>query len=208
MSGIFLWPDQATALLVLGHGAGAGMTHQFMEDLAVALARRDIATLRYNFPFKEEGNKRPDREAVLIDTVSSAVRTAKASARGLPVFVGGKSMGGRMTSRAVAAGKIDARGIVFFGFPLHAAGKPNIRRAAHLTRIERPMLFLQGTRDRLADLDMMGHTVADLGELAELQIIEGADHSFSLLKSAGRSNEQALEELASHCSGWIAAKIA
>ncbi|NND61013.1 MAG: alpha/beta hydrolase [Gammaproteobacteria bacterium] len=179
------------------------MTHQFMEQLANDLADARIATLRFNFPYKEHGGRRPDREAVLLETVRAAVATGREAARRLPVFVGGKSMGGRMASRAMAAGQLDVEGIVFFGFPLHVAGKPNVRRAAHLTRVQQPMLFLQGTRDRLADLELMRHVVADLGELATLHVIDGADHSFNMLKRSGRTAADAVTELAQRSAEWM-----
>ena len=205
VSGLFLRPRGATALLVLGHGAGAGMTHQFMDALAQSLAAERIASLRYNFPYKEHGGKRPDPEPVLHDTVRAAVRAGREAARGLPLFVGGKSMGGRMASKAMAAAELDVEGIVFFGFPLHAAGKPGLRRAAHLATIERPMLFLQGTRDRLAEIGRMRNVVTDLGHLARLHVIEDADHSFAMLKRSGRTNADAIAELASETARWIEA---
>ncbi len=196
-------PRRAVAMLVLGHGAGAGMTHQFMETLAKALADERIATLRFNFPYKEQGGRRPDSEPVLLDTVRAAVAAGRAATRGSPVFVGGKSMGGRMASRAMAAAELDVSGLVFFGFPLHAAGKPDLRRATHLASIERPMLFLQGTRDRLAEIGRMRNVVADLGRLATLHVIEDADHSFAMLKRSGRTNADAIAELASQTARWI-----
>ncbi len=203
VSGVLLRPRGAIALLVLGHGAGAGMTHQFMEALATALAENRIATLRYNFPYKEHGGRRPDPEPVLLDTVKAAVAAGRNAVPRLPVFVGGKSMGGRMASRAVAEAQLDVDGIVFFGFPLHAAGKPDLRRATHLAAIECPMLFLQGTRDRLAEIGRMRNVVTDLGLLAALHVIEDADHSFAMLKRSGRSNAEAIAELASEAASWI-----
>src|SRR5688572_6343956 len=156
VSGLLARPDRARALLVLAHGAGAGMEHPFMDAVAGALAARGVATLRYQFPYLEAGKKSPDPAPVLEATVPSAVAAGATAAPDLPRFAGGKSMGGRMTSRAAAAGeRLDARGIVFLGFPLHAAGKPpGVERAAHLAEVARPMLFLQGTRDALADLGL------------------------------------------------------
>lgn len=201
-------PDAARALLVLGHGAGAGMTHPFMAALAEKLASDRVATLRYNFPYKQHDGKRPDRESVLTDTVRAAVAAGHIVARRLPVFVGGKSMGGRMASRAMAAEPLaGVEGLIFFGFPLHAAGNNEVRRAAHLAEIEKPMLFLQGTRDRLAQIDLMRSVVADLGDLAQMHVIEGADHSFNMLKRSGRSNADAISELATHAAQWIAAHL-
>lgn len=197
------------ALLVLGHGAGAGMTHAFMNQLAESLAQHRIATLRYNFPYSEQGNRRPDREAVLTDTVRAAVDAGHVLAQRLPLFVGGKSMGGRMASRAMAADPLPGvEGLIFFGFPLHAAGHNEVRRAAHLAEIEKPMLFLQGTRDRLAQIDLIRNVVADLGRLADLHVIEGADHSFNMLKRSGRTNADAIDELATLSAQWMEARLA
>ncbi|MGH7846279.1 MAG: alpha/beta hydrolase family protein, partial [Candidatus Binatia bacterium] len=150
VSGLLLRPDNARSLLVLAHGAGAGMRHKFMEEIANKLARLGIATLRYQFPYMEKGSKRPDSEAFLVATVDAAVAAAAEHARGLPLFAGGKSMGGRMTSIAAAQAAVkQVRGLVYFGFPLHAAGKPAATRGEHLRKISVPMLFLQGTRDTL-----------------------------------------------------------
>ena len=193
---------------MLGHGAGAGMTHTFMKQLSDALAAHAIATLRYNFPYTEHGGRRPDREAVLTDTVRAAVDAGHVLAQRLPLFVGGKSMGGRMASRANAAEPLAGiEGLIFYGFPLHASGRNEVRRAAHLAEIEKPMLFLQGTRDRLAQIDLMRSVVADLGRLAELHVIEGADHSFNMLKRSGRSNAEVIDELATHSASWIESRL-
>ena len=204
VSGLLLRPPEARALLVLGHGAGAGMTDAFLESLAQLMADSGIATLRYNFPYKEHGGKRPDRTRVLTDTVQAAIAVASSVAKDLPLFAGGKSMGGRMTSTEMAAMKFpDVRGLVFVGFPLHAPGKPGVSRADHLAEVHAPMLFLQGTRDRLADIGLMRNVVADLGRFAKLHVIEDADHSFKLLKKSGRSNADALQELATETDKWI-----
>lgn len=208
VSGLLLHPPEACALLVLGHGAGAGMTHPFMASLAEALATHGIATLRYNFPFKEHDGKRPDREPLLTETVRAAVAAGHIVARRLPVFVGGKSMGGRMASRAMSAEPLaGVEGIIFFGFPLHPAGQKDTRRAAHLAEIEKPMLFLQGTRDRLAQIDLMRNVVAELGDLAQLHVIDDADHSFNMLKRSGRTNADAIAALAMHAAQWIIAHL-
>jgi predicted alpha/beta-hydrolase family hydrolase len=204
ISALLLRPDTARCLLVLAHGAGAGMTHKFMEEISQKLARHGIATLRYQFPYMEKGSKRPDSEALLTETVRAAVSASKKHAGELPLFAGGKSMGGRMTSLAVARAPLDSvRGLVFFGFPLHAPGKASAARAEHLTRVAVPMLFLQGSRDSLADLKLLKPLCSRLGKRAELFVIEGGDHSFHMLKSSGRSDEEALNEAADKTAAWI-----
>jgi hypothetical protein len=198
-------PDNAEAVLVMAHGAGAGMRHPFMEALARRLAALRIATFRYQFPYMEKQSKRPDKAAVLTATVRSAVAAACQQTSGLPVFAAGKSMGGRMTSLAQAEQPLAAvHGLLFFGFPLHAAGKPSLDRASHLFRVHKPMLFLQGSRDGLADLRLLGPLCAQLGERAELIVIEGADHSFHMLQRSGRSDEQVMTELAAKAASWAA----
>ena len=192
------------ALLVLAHGAGAGMQHPFMEELCSRLAAHRIASFRYQFPYMERGKRRPDPPAVLIATVSAAVRAAAERLPGLPLFAGGKSMGGRMTSRAAAEkGLPEVRGIVFAGFPLHAAGRPGTERGDHLANVGAPMLFLQGTRDKLADLSLLEPICAELGERARLHVVEGADHSFHVLKRSGRDNGGVLDELAAVIASWV-----
>lgn len=193
-----------TSLLVFAHGAGAPMTHHFMEDMATALAAEHIASLRYNFPYMEKGSKRPDAPAVLQAAVRKAIDAGVEQAAGKPVIAGGKSMGGRMTSNALAQ-KPDPRvkGIVFFGFPLHQPGKPGTERAAHLADVEQPMLFLQGTRDSLAKLELIEEVVAGLGPRATLHIIDTADHSFGVLKRTGKSQEDVYRELASTTARWL-----
>jgi predicted alpha/beta-hydrolase family hydrolase len=204
VSALLILPQGAKALLVLAHGAGAGMRHRFMEDVAQKLADRSVATLRYQFPYMEKGIKRPDSEAVLTATVRAAVATAKKYADGLSIFAGGKSMGGRMTSLAAAKASLDdVRGLIYFGFPLHAAGKPSANRGDHLFDITLPMLFLQGSRDALADLTLLKPLCARLGKRSELFVIDGGDHSFHLLKSSGRSDDQVLEETATKVASWM-----
>jgi predicted alpha/beta-hydrolase family hydrolase len=204
VSGIFLRPDDAWAVYVLAHGAGAGMRHHFMEDISRALAGRGMATLRYQFPYLEHGSRRPDPPGVLEATVRAAVATARELAPDLPQVAGGKSMGGRMTSNAMAHRPLeDVRGLVFLGFPLHPAKQPGVARAEHLGRVKSPMLFLQGTRDALADLGLITGVCDGLGARATLHIIDGADHSFSVLKRSGRSDAQVLEEVADTITDWV-----
>src|SRR5262244_1076148 len=204
VSGLLLFPKEAKSLLILSHGAGAGMSQVFMENVAEKLADRAVATLRYQFPYREKGIKRPDSEAVLTASVRGAVTAAQKHANGLPLFAGGKSMGGRMTSLAAAKEPLNSvRGLIYLGFPLHAAGKPSAERANHLFDIKLPMLFLQGSRDALADLKLLKPLCARLGKRVELFVIEGGDHSFHLLKSSGRSDDQALDEAALKVGSWI-----
>ncbi len=205
VSALLLRPARAAWLLVLGHGAGAGMRHPFLADLAVRLAERHIATLRYRFPYREAERRRPDHARRLEATVRAAIAAAGDLAPDLPLLAGGKSMGGRMTSRAVAAGLAERlRGLVFFGFPLHPAGRPGIERADHLSAVSPPMLFLQGDRDRLADLDLLRPVCAALGDRATLRVIVGADHGFQVLKRSGRTDDEVLDELADASAAWAA----
>ena len=204
VSGLLELPADAGALLVLAHGAGAGMQHAFREAMAKRLAARAVATLRYQFPYMEAGGKRPDRPAVAQATVRAAVEAGRDACPGLPLFAGGKSFGGRMSSQAAAADPLpDVRGLVFFGFPLHAPGRQGTERAAHLADVSVPMLFLQGTRDALADLALVREVTDSLGERATLHVVEGADHSFAVLKRSGRTNEEALDELADVAAAWM-----
>lgn len=204
VSGLLNRPVNATALLVLAHGAGAGMRHRFMEAIAIKLAARDIATLRYQFPYMEKRTKRPDSETVLTDTVRAAIAAAKKAAGELPLFAGGKSMGGRMTSLAAAMEPLDgARGLIYFGFPLHAAGRPGAERGEHLVGIEAPMLFLQGSRDALANLKLLKPLCKRL-KRAELFLIQGGDHSFHMLKSSGTSDEEVLDLITRKAAEWMA----
>lgn len=203
VTGILIRPADATALFVFAHGAGAGMRHAFMESAAAALALRGIATFRYNFPYTESGSRRPDPKPVLLATVRSAVQRASALGGDLPLFAGGKSMGGRMTSAAAAAEPLaGVAGIIFFGFPLHPAGEPSNERAEHLSSVTVPMLFLQGTRDSLADLSLLKPEIRKLGKRATLYIVDEADHSFHVPKRTGRSDADVLAEIADAASGW------
>jgi hypothetical protein len=203
VSALLLSPAKAKQMLVLAHGAGAGMNHPFMEKLAEELAGVGVATLRYRFPYMQEHRRVPDAPGVLTATVAAAVRTAADLAPQLPLFAGGKSMGGRMTSQAAAQGQLEAvKGLVFFGFPLHPPGNPGTKRAEHLAKVKTPMLFLQGTRDTFADLKLLRPVCAQLGARATLHIIETADHSFHVLKSSQRSDSEVLQELAETTVSW------
>ena len=208
VSGLLIKPQGAAALLVLAHGAGAGMRHRFMEDTAAKLTDAGIATLRYQFPYMEKRTKRPDTESTLTETVRAALATAKKVAGDLPLFAGGKSMGGRMTSLAAAKEPLDAvRGLIYFGFPLHAVGKPGSERGAHLAEVKLPMLFLQGSRDALADLKLLKPLCQQLGKAVELFVIAGGDHSFHMLKSAKRSDDEALGAAVKKAAGWMAKNL-
>ena len=209
VSGLFLRPQRAKALLMLAHGAGTDMRHYFMEDLSQALAANRIATFRYNFPYKEKGGGgSPNGKGVLTATVRSAAEAAARTAPDLPLFAGGKSLGGRMTSLASSEAPLPkVKGLVFFGFPLHPAGKPGTGRAEHLSHVEAPMLFLQGPRDTLATPELLVPVVKSLGKLATLHIVEGADHSFKVLKSSGRSEADVILEMAETTAVWIGRRI-
>ncbi len=203
-SALLLEPPAARALYVFGHGAGAGMEHAFMEAAAASLAARRIATLRYNFPYVEHGRGRPDRHPVLFGTVRAAVAAAATALPGVPLIAGGKSMGGRMTSMAQAEEPLPGvHGLVFYGFPLHPANRPGIDRAEHLALLDLPMLFLQGTRDTLADLELIRSVAEALGERASLEIIDGADHGFHVLKRSGRTDAEVVEQLAASVETWL-----
>jgi predicted alpha/beta-hydrolase family hydrolase len=203
VSALFSRPSKAHHLLVLAHGAGAGMSHPFMENLAGELASARIAAFRYQFPYMEERRRVPDAPAVLTATVVAAVRAAAKAAPDLPLLAGGKSMGGRMTSQAAAQRPLDGvRGLMFFGFPLHPPKRPSTKRADHLTKVTVPMLFLQGTRDELAELDLLRPICAKLGSLATLSVIETADHSFHVLKRSGTSDTAVLQQLAQTVASW------
>jgi len=209
------------ALLVLGHGAGAPMTHPFMEALALALSAEGISTVRYNFAYMEIGRRRPDHLRRLLAVVASALRAGRECADGLPLFAGGKSMGGRMTSTLVANRAERARaddaaapggpadptaalaGLVFFGFPLHAPGRRGTERGQHLAEVPCPMLFHQGTRDRLADLGLLRPLLRQVGPRATLHVVEGGDHSLNPLKRSGRTLDDVLAEVAAVTRRWI-----
>lgn len=202
-----LWVRPATArwVLVLAHGAGAGMAHPFLAKLAVELAGVEIATLRYQFPYMEQRRRVPDAPPVLTSAVRAAVRTAGETAPDLPILAGGKSMGGRMTSQAAAEHPRElerVQGLVFFGFPLHPPGRPGTKRAEHLAQVKKPMLFLQGTRDQFADLNLLRPILANLGATATLHEIQTTDHSFHVLKSAGKTDAEVLRELAQSVRVW------
>lgn len=210
VSALLTRPNNARACCVLAHGAGAGMRHASMEAIAAGLAERGIATLRYQFPYMEKGSKRPDPPPVAHATVRAAVAEAAKTCAGLPLIAGGKSFGGRMTSQAQAKAPLDGvKGIAFFAFPLHPAGEPAVDRAGHLFKVEVPMLFLQGTRDALADMDLLKLVVRDLRGLADskelvtLHVVEGADHSFHVLKSSGRNDREVLAEILDAFTAWV-----
>lgn len=198
-------PDRPRACYVFAHGAGAGMAHPFMSDLANALAQRGTATLRFQFPFMEQGSKRTDPPAVAQAAVRSAVAEARTRLPGVPLFAGGKSFGGRMASQAQASSPMEGvQGLAFVGFPLHAAGKPASTRAAHLRDVRCPMLFLQGTRDALADLGLLRAALEPLGERARLVVVDDADHAFHVRVRSGRTDAQVLASLADTMAAWFA----
>jgi predicted alpha/beta-hydrolase family hydrolase len=190
-------PTKVVAGLTLAHGAGAGMHHQFMTELAASLVARGFAVLRFQFPYMESGKKRVDSPAIATATVASAVEALrKQIPKKVPIFAAGKSFGSRMTTTAAAEGLLkDVEGIICYGFPLHPAGKPGITRADHLPQVLMRTLFLQGTRDDLADLKLMRGVCKKL-PLAKLHVIEGADHGFDVLKRSGRTSREVMEELA------------
>jgi predicted alpha/beta-hydrolase family hydrolase len=204
VSGLLLGPDTAGACYVMAHGAGAGMRHAFLEAVAAALAGRGIATLRYQFPYMEQGRGRPDTPAVAMATVRAAIGVAAAELPGVPLFAGGKSFGGRMTSELASREALPGvLGLAFLGFPLHAPKKPDVKRATHLYQVPIPMLFLQGTRDDLAEMGRMRSVCADIGALATLHEVDGADHSFHVLKRSGRTEAQVLDELCDTMRQWM-----
>lgn len=203
VSAILVRPETARWLYVFGHGAGAGMRHRFMEDAAAALAARGIATFRYQFPYVEARSRRIDPQPILLATVRAAVQTAREAEPDLPLLAGGKSMGGRMTSLAASKEELPGvQGIAFVGFPLHPAGSPGTTRAEHLSQVSVPMLFLQGTRDKLAELPLLRPVIERLGERATLHVIEGADHGFDVLKRSGRTQADVMDELTRTMDGW------
>jgi uncharacterized protein len=205
MPGLLVRPANARWLLVLAHGAGAGMRHPFLEALARELAELGVASFRYQFPYMEERRRVPDSPAVLTATVAAAVRAAAHLAPELVLLAGGKSMGGRMTSTAASQDLLEGvGGLVFFGFPLHPPKRPGTKRAEHLEKVKMPMLFLQGTRDEFADLTLLRPICDGLGSLATLRVIEGADHSFHVLKKSGKSDGEVLRELARVTGEWAA----
>jgi predicted alpha/beta-hydrolase family hydrolase len=206
VSALLIHPPQARACFVFAHGAGAGMTHPFMEQVAAGLCERGVATLRYQFPYMEKGSRRPDRPAVAHAAVKAAVAEAKRYCAGLRLIAGGKSFGGRMTSQAQATAPLaGVAGLAFLGFPLHPAGKPSSDRAKHLSDADVPMLFVQGSRDNLAELKLLEPVVAGLGPSASLHLVEGADHSFHVPARSGRNDRDVMREILDTLSEWIGA---
>lgn len=201
---LLIRPTAARWAFIFAHGAGAGMRHTFMEDIAARLAALDIATLRYDYPYITAGSRRPDPGPKL-EAITRAVVTHAAERLGdLRLVAGGKSMGGRITSQAQAKQPLArVEGLVFLGFPLHHAGKPATTRAEHLHHVQVPMLFLQGTRDKLADLDLMHAVHTTIADRATLHICDGADHSFAVLKRSGRTTPDAHHEIATTTAQWL-----
>ena len=204
VSGLLQAPTKARACYVMAHGAGAGMTHAFMASFANDLAERDIATLRYQFPYMERGSKRPDSPKLAHAAVRAAVGEAARLCPRLALFAGGKSFGGRMTSQAQAASPLPGvRGLVFVGFPLHPPDKPADERGAHLFQVQIPMLFLQGTRDELAELSLLRNLAVKLGARASLKLFDDADHSFHVPARTGKKDPQIRAEMADAMAEWM-----
>jgi predicted alpha/beta-hydrolase family hydrolase len=204
VSALLLRPDNARACFVFAHGAGAGMSHPFMETVATGLCERGIATLRYQFPYMEKASKRPDTPAVAHAAVRAAVKEAARLSAGLPLIAGGKSFGGRMTSQAQALAPLPGvRGLAFLGFPLHPPGKPSTSRAAHLSDIRIPMLFLQGTRDDFAEMPLLEPVVKGLGGLASLHVVQEGDHSLHVPARSGRNDRDVMSEVLDALAAWI-----
>lgn len=208
VSALLRAPDEAWAGYIFAHGAGAGMEHAFMAAFANGLAERGIATLRYQFPYMERGSRRPDAPVVAHAAVRAAVAEAALRLPGLPLFAGGKSFGGRMTSQAQALQPLPGvRGLVFVGFPLHAAGKPSDERAQHLSDVGCPTLFLQGTRDELAEVERMQPVVQRLGERATLILFDDADHAFHVRARSGRTDAGTLAAMVEATVAWVQAQV-
>ena len=208
VSALLLAPPQARACYVMAHGAGAGMAHPFMERVAAELGERGIATLRYQFPYMEQGGKRPDPPKLAQATVRAAVATAGKLRPALALVAGGKSFGGRMTSQAQAASPLPGvQGLVFLGFPLHPAGRPSDERARHLLDVQVPMLFLQGTRDALADLTLLAPVTQRLGQRASLRLVNDADHSFHVPARSGRKDADVRREMLDALAAWTLSVI-
>lgn len=204
VSGVLMRPSDSKALYLFAHGAGVGMTHRSMVSNAEGLAARGIATLRYQFPYMERGTRRPDPPRIAQAAVRAASAEAIRLAPDLPLFAGGRSFGGRMTSQAQAEAPLQAvRGLAFLGFPLHPAGKPGIERAEHLARVQIPMLFVSGSRDALAELDLLGPVVAALGDRATLHVVIDADHSLKVPAKSGRTSAQAEAEALDALADWM-----
>ena len=202
VSAILLEPEEPRCLLVFAHGAGTGMRHATIETFARGVAGLGIATLRFQFPYIEKGRRRPDPQPVLQRSVRAAVAHARAMRPELPLLAGGRSMGGRMASGADATEALDVAGFVFHAFPLHPPGKPGTERADHLSQVEKPMLFLNGTRDRLADPELLAGVCERLGSRTTLHCIDGGDHSLQVLKRSGRPQEDVDFEVAEAVSEW------
>jgi predicted alpha/beta-hydrolase family hydrolase len=203
VSALFVRPRAARWLLALAHGAGAGMRHPFLETMSDKLASAGVATFRYQFPYMEKQRGIPDSPAVLTATVTAAVRKAAETAPDLPLLAGGKSLGGRMSSTAAAQQPLEGvRGLVFLGFPLHPPRRPSTKRADHLASVRIPMLFVQGTRDALAELELLRPICEQLGPRATLHVVETADHSFQVLKRSGKSQEEIMRDTAQAIRSW------
>jgi hypothetical protein len=204
VSALFYSPTKPEQVLVFAHGAGGGMKNMFMEQASLCLAEHGIATLRFNFPYMEKGKKVPDTKLVCSAAISAAMEKASKLCPKLPLFAGGKSFGGRMTSTAASEGLLqNVNGIIFFGFPLHPPGKPSNERAEHLYKVNIPMLFLQGSRDALATLDLLKPVIKKIGKNAELFLIEGADHSFHCSKEYGLKDGEVIEMLCKEAKRWM-----
>jgi predicted alpha/beta-hydrolase family hydrolase len=204
VSALFYSPPKAQYIMVFAHGAGTGIKNKFMEEVSVSLAQEGITTLRFNFPYMENGKKMPDTKPVCSAAIKAAVEKAAELCPNLPLFAAGKSFGGRMTSTAASLGQLEnIKGIIFFGFPLHAPGKPSTERAEHLFSVNVPMLFLQGSRDALASLDLLKPVCKKLGSKAELFIIEGADHSFHCSKEYKLKDKDVIELMCKEVKRWM-----
>jgi predicted alpha/beta-hydrolase family hydrolase len=204
VSALLIRPPHARACFVFAHGAGAGMTHAFMESVASGLCERGVATLRYQFPYMEKGGKRPDAPAAAHAAVRAAVAEAGRWCEGLPLIAGGKSFGGRMTSQAQAIAPLpDVKGLVFLGFPLHPPGKPSDERAKHLADVNVPTLFMQGTRDDFAELSLLEPVVKSLAPSASLHLVQDADHSLHVPKRSGRNDREVMDEVIEAFVKWI-----
>lgn len=204
VSALFYLPKDAQFVLLFAHGAGAGMKNKFMEQVSISLAEKNIATIRFNFPYMEIGKKVPDKKSVCVETIKAAAEKSSKLCPKIPLFAGGKSFGGRITSTAASEGNLpDVKGIVFFGFPLHAPGKPANERAEHLYKVNIPMLFLQGTRDALASLDLLKPVLKKIGKKAELFIVDGADHSFHVPKENKLKDSEVIELICTEIKKWF-----
>jgi predicted alpha/beta-hydrolase family hydrolase len=208
VSGLLQRPARARACYVMAHGAGAGMRHPFLEAVALGLAERGIASFRYQFPFMQQGSRRPDPPSLAHSTVRAAIAEASRLTADLPLIAGGRSFGGRMTSQALAASPIPAvQGLAFLGFPLHPAGRPSDSRGKHLDELRVPMLFLQGTRDALADLQLLQPLAARLGRHVRLSLFQDADHSFHVPARSGRTDGEVRREIVDILADWIGEQL-